>query len=336
MSARRETPRPRARSGSPSIRAALQNAELAAATGAAPAELIAAALASLPGGTLPELMEVLRCAQPELERLAVHGAPELARRPAKLGPKLEFEPELARVRPDLRDHEIRGKLLFQDLLGRRSFFQVAAWSIAGVELSALDARLLEQLGVNTQLLDPHIWPLAVARRIASHGGPLARSLIGGVAALFTSNITIEPVGAFMRFLDETQSAVARGESVESFVAAQLRRRRTIAGFGRPVLGPDERVPHALRLAKRHRRGTGESVLLAQAVEGELRRSKGLVINSAGLQGAIMRDMGFLPDAAAAICALYFLVPLLAQHAFVVERRVASRPRPGAKRGRSTR
>ena len=212
----------------------------------------------------------------------------------------------------------------------------AAWSIAGVELSALDARLLEQLGVNTQLLDPHIWPLAVARRIASHGGPLARSLIGGVAALFTSNITIEPVGAFMRFLDETQSAVARGESVESFVAAQLRRRRTIAGFGRPVLGPDERVPHALRLAKRHRRGTGDSVLLAQAVEGELRRSKGLVINSAGLQGAIMRDMGFLPDAAAAICALYFLVPLLAQHAFVVERRVASRPRPGAKRGRSTR
>jgi hypothetical protein len=313
------------------MRAAVQNAELAAATGAAPAELIAAALASLPEATLPELMASLGWIQPDLERLAEHGAPELARRPAKLGPKLEFEPELARVRPDLRDHEIRGKLLFRDLLGRRTFFQVAAWSIAGVELSARDARLLEQLGVNTQLLDPHIWPLAVARRIASHGGPLARSLVGGIAALFTPNITIEPVAAFIRFLDEAQSALKRGRSLEKFVAHQLRRGRTIAGFGRPVLGPDERVPHALRLAKRLGRGTGESVRLAHAVESELRKAKGLAINSAGLQGAIMRDMGFTPDAAAAVCALYFVVPLLAQHAFVVERSTGRRPRRKTRR-----
>jgi citrate synthase len=329
MGARRQTSRPGAPSYPARMRAAVQNAELAAATGAAPGELLAVALASLPVATVAELMTALRRIEPTLEQLADHGAPHLARRPAKLEARLELEPELARVRPDLRDHEIRGKLLFRHILGRRTFFQVAAWSIAGIQLTALDARLLEQLGVNTQLLDPHIWPLAVARRIASQGGPLARSLIGGVAALFTSNITIEPVAAFMRFLDEVESGLERGGSVESFVATQLRRRRTIAGFGRPVLGPDERVPHALRLAKRHRRGAGKSVLLAQAVEGELRKSKGLAINSAGLQGAIMRDMGFTPDAASAVCALYFLVPLLAQHAFVVERSAGKR-RPGRK------
>jgi hypothetical protein len=327
MGARRQTSRPRAPSYPATMRAAVQNAELAAATGAAPGELLAAALASLPVATVPGLMTALRRIQPVLEQLADHGAPDVARRPAKLEARLKLEPELARIRPDLRDHEIRGKLLFRQILGRQSFFQVAAWSIAGVELTALDARLLEQLGVNTQLLDPHIWPLAVARRIAAQGGPLARSLIGGVAALFTSNITIEPVAAFMRFLDEVESALERGGSVESFVAAQLRRGRTIAGFGRPVLGPDERVPHALRLAKRHRRAAGKSVRLAQAVEGELRKSKGLAINSAGLQGAIMRDMGFTPGAASAVCALYFLVPLLAQHAFVVERSTGKR-RPG--------
>ena len=319
MTARRRTSGARDRSHASTTRAAVQNAALAAATGAAPAELIAAALASLRATTVRDAIAALHRLQPTLERLARDGAPELARRPAKLDRRLEFEPELARVRPDLHDHEIRGKRLFRDLVGRRSFFQVAAWSIAGLELTARDARLLEHLGVNTQLLDPHIWPLAVARRIASRRGPLARSFIGGVAALFTPNITIEPVAAFMRFLDEVQFALDGGASVKKFLADQLHRGRRIAGFGRPVLGPDERVPHALRLAKRYRRGTGKSVRLAQTVERELSQSKSLVINSAGLQGAIMRDMGFTPDAAAAFCAIYFVVPLLAQHAFVVER-----------------
>ena len=322
MGARRKALRaPQAARAPSKTTTALRNAELAAATGAAPAEVIAAALASLPPkATVAALMAALRRMEPALARLAKDGAPELARRAATLEPSLEFEPELARVRPELRDHEIRGKLLFADLAHGRTFFQLAAWSIAGLELGPRDARLLEQLGVNTQLLDPHIWPLAVARRIASLGGPTARSLIGGIAALFTPNITIEPVASFMRFLDEVQAAVDGGGSVEEFVASQLRRGRRIAGFGRPVLGPDERVPHALRLAKRLGRGSGASVLLAQAVGAELRRAKGLVINSAGLQGAIMRDMGFAPHAAAAFCALYFVVPLLAQHAFVVERR----------------
>ena len=39
------------------------------------------------------------------------------------------------------------------------------------------------------------------------------------------------------------------------------------------------------------------------------------INSAGLQGAIMRDMGFGPDTAAAFCVLYFIVPVLAHAVF---------------------
>jgi hypothetical protein len=301
-------------------RAALENAALARATGAGPAEMLAVAIASLGSETVGQGLAALRELGPRLHRLAVDGVPGLARRPARLERALVFDPELARVRRDLADHEIRGRLLFREIVGRRSFFQTAAWSIAGLELSSRDAGLLEHLGVNTQLLDPHIWPLAVTRRIAARGGRLGRSLVGGVASLFTPGISVEPVAAFMRFLDEVQSAVDGGGNVASFVQDELRRGRTIAGFGRPVLGPDERVPHAMALARRHRRAGGRSVRLARAVERTLREAKGLVINSAGVQGAIMRDMGFAPDGAAAFCALYFVVPLIAQHAFVVERR----------------
>ncbi|HEY3816909.1 MAG TPA: citrate/2-methylcitrate synthase [Polyangiaceae bacterium] len=298
------------------LRAAVQNAELAAATGAAPAEVIAAALGSLPAGSVGDTITALRRLQPTLQRFAEGGAPGVARRAARLEPRLERDPELARVRPDIHDHELRGKLLFRDLVGRKTFFQVAAWSIAGLELSTRDARLLEHLGVNTQLLDPHIWPLAVARRIASHGGPLARSVIGGVAALFTPKITVEPVGAFIRFLDETDAAVKAGATLDDVLEDVLRSGRRLPGFGRPVLGPDERVPHAWRLAKSHRRAGGPGVKLARSVERALKSRKGVVMNSAGVQAAIMRDMGFTADAAVAFCGIYFIVPLLAQHAFM--------------------
>jgi hypothetical protein len=50
------------------------------------------------------------------------------------------------------------------------------------------------------------------------------------------------------------------------------------------------------------------------------------MNSAGVQAAIMRDMGFEAEAAAAFCAIYFIVPVLAQHAFMVERTPEPRPR----------
>jgi hypothetical protein len=310
----------RAAASTGAMRAAVENARLARATGASPAEMIAVAVASVGAQTVPEALAALRELEPVLRRLAVEGAEGVARRPARLERSLVFEPELARVRPEIRDHEIRGKLLFREIVGRRSFFQTAAWSIAGLELSSRDAALLEQLGVNTQLLDPHIWPLAVTRRIAARGGRIGRSLVGGVAALFTPGITVEPVAAFMRFLDAVQAAVEEGGSVASVVGQQLVRGEKIAGLGRPVLGPDERVPHAIALARRYGRAGGKSVRLAHAVERVLQRAKGLVLNSAGLQGAIMRDMGFAPDAAAAFCGLYFIVPLLAHHAFVRERR----------------
>ena len=300
--------------------AAIENARLASITGAAAPELLAAALATLGSLSIPEAIRALERLAPALKRVAAKDHRADARRPAPLEPTLVFEPELARIRPELRDHEIRGELLFRRILGRKSFFQTAAWFIAGLKLSRRDAELLEHLGVNTQLIDPRIWPLAVTRRIAAQGEPLARSIIGGVAALFTANITIEPVAEFMRFLDRAEAAAEEGIAASAFVAGEIQAKRRIAGFGRPVLGPDERVPHALRLAKRFGRGSGKSVRLALDVDRALRKAKGLAINSAGMQGAIMRDMGFTPSAAAAFCAIYFIVPLLAQHAFVAEHR----------------
>jgi hypothetical protein len=304
------------------LEAVLENVRLAAACGADAPMTLTVALAS--AGVLDRAAATAMLVDHAAEiDLAVAVAAAQARAPAPLEPELLFEPELARIRPDVGDHEIRGRLLFRDLLGKRSFFQVAAWAIAGLELSQSDAELLEQLGINTQLADPHIWPLAVTRRIAARGGGLAHALVGGIASLCTQNLAVQPVGGFMRFLDRIEQSL-QIETLEDALAKVLARRERIPGFGRPVLGPDERVPQVEALADEYGRSAGASFRLAHAINTVLFQKKGLRINSAGLQGAIMRDLGFSAGAAVSFCVLYFVVPVLA-HVVYAEEHTSARP-----------
>jgi len=311
--ARNESSAPHPRS----TQAMSENARLAAACGADPVMTLAVALASSGLSSRDEALEALAARRDAIEA-AVADAASQARQPAALEPELVYEPELARVRPDLRDHEIRGKLLFRELVGQRSFFQVSAWAIAGLELPATDAELLEQLGINTQLMDARIWPLAVTRRIAAQGGGLARALVGGIASLCAPNLAVQPVAGFMRFLDRVEREVTAGRELRAVLGDVVERRERIAGLGRPVLGPDERVPQVEDLAARYGRAHGASLALARQIDEFFFEHKGLKINSAGLQGALMRDMGFSPAAASAFCVLYFIVPVLAQAVYAAE------------------
>ncbi len=131
--------------------------------------------------------------------------------------------------------------------GNKSFIQIAALAIAGVDLSDSDARLLDHVGVLTQLADPRIWPLTVTRRVASNGGSLAESVVAGLATLCTEQMTALPVAGFMRYLDRVAAMTAAGASVKQAVAETVGAGERVPGVGRPVLGNDERVPPKLDL-----------------------------------------------------------------------------------------
>lgn len=296
----------------------LECARLAAVTGAPPIQVAIAAIAAMRAASVREVADRLASYGEEIDRLVEGGTAE-ARAPAPLEPELRFDPEIGRARPDFGDHEIRDKRLFRDLVPAQGFFQVAAWSIGGVALSADDADLLDRSGVLTQLLAPEIWPLALTRRIAARGGGLGASLLGGVAALCTPRLAGLPVAGFMRFLDRVDRGVVSGATVDEIVAAALRAGERIPGFGRPVLGPDERVPRQLELYARRGRADGPSVRLAQEIDRAASAVKGIRLNSAGMHGALMRDLGFSPDAAAAFSTIYFIVPVLAHAVFAGER-----------------
>jgi hypothetical protein len=310
----------------------LEVARLAIATGAGPVLVAAAAVAATEATSVREVAALLSERALELDRLLAEGPGEQGRRPAPLEPALRFEPELGRARPEIGDHEIRGKLLFGEMLGKMSFFQVVAWAIGGVTLSAEDAELLAQSGIVTQLLEVEIWPLAVTRRIAARGAGLGAALLGGVAALCTPRLAAMPVAGFMRFLDRVEQDLAGGSSLDEVIGAVLKARERVPGMGRPVLGPDERVPQQLSLYARYGRAEGPSVQLARGIDRSFFAAKGLRINSAGMHGALLRDLGFSPPAAAALSTLYFIVPVLAHAVFAEERAAsATNPRP-ARRG----
>ncbi|MFO0570961.1 MAG: hypothetical protein U0263_35330 [Polyangiaceae bacterium] len=287
----------------------LENVQLAAGCGSSPTMLLTVALASMGAHSIDEALERLGRLRDEIVRLDKETARPHATL-AELEPELVEDPPVARMRLDVGDHELRGRLVFKELLGKKSFIQVAALAIAGVELSDSDAELLDHEGVLTQLADPRIWPLTVTKRIAGNGGSLTESVIAGLATLCTEQMTVMPVAGFMRFLDRIGAMVRGGQTVDQAVAETLGEGERVPGIGRPVLRGDERVGPKLEMARRHGRADGPSMKLAAEVDCALASRKGLRVNSAGFQGALLRDLGFAPDAAAAFCLIYFVVPLL--------------------------
>jgi hypothetical protein len=300
----------------------LENVRLAAGCGASPTMLLTVALASMGDGSMDSAFDRLVRLRDPISRIA-HDTPRPHARLAELEPELESDPPIARMRLDVADHELRGRLVFKDLLSKQSFMQVAALAIAGIELSESDAQLLDHEGALTQLSDPRIWPLTVTRRIAVNGGTLAESVVAGLATLCTEQMTVLPVAGFMRYLGRVESHVRGGCSVEQAVAATLDQGERVPGIGRPVLKADERVPPMLELARRFGRADGPSMALALQIDAVVAERKALRVNSAGFQGALLRDMGFSPDAAAAFCLIYFLVPLLTHAASAVDGQIAA-------------
>ena len=112
------------------------------------------ALASCKASTVAEALDFLNAHRALLLAAAdEQGSLTLGDLPAEL----RLEPEPARMRLEQGDHEIRGHLVFGELLGQKSFFQVAALEIAGLTLSASDAEFLEKAGIVAQLADVRIW-----------------------------------------------------------------------------------------------------------------------------------------------------------------------------------
>jgi hypothetical protein len=285
---------------------------------------LCAALAAVRPATIAATIDWLVAHRAQIEATFAEGsAAPIAI--SRLPPELCYEPELGGLDRARNDHALRGRYLFADLVGKRTFMQVAVLAITGLDLSPSDAEMLEQIGVANVAVDQRAWPLAAARRVAARGGGFAAAVMAAAAVMGATVMGAGAAAACARSLVRVQEEVARGATVGEVVDGILARHERIMGFGRPVVGPDERAPVMEALAVKYGHGDGPSMRLVRALEEQFQRKRGLTTTAAAWAAAVMADLGMTPDGVHAVTNLYVTPAVFAQAVFSAEQGVRAAP-----------
>jgi citrate synthase len=200
---------------------------------------------------------------------------------------------------------LRGRDLADDLMGEKSFGDVAFLLAAGRVPSEGESRLFNAVLVS--LADHGLTPTALAARLTYTGAPEA--LQGAIAAglLGGGSVFLGPVEDTARFLESTLERVRAGdeedaaleEAATEAVRMLLELDRRIPGLGHPIHKRlDPRTPRLYELA-RETGLAGPHLRLLELVAAAHRSATGraLPINGAGAAGAALADLGFPPSLA---------------------------------------
>lgn len=196
-----------------------------------------------------------------------------------------------------RGHDLHADLKDMD------WVELYVFGITGRRFSPQQMHVLHSIWTYTSYPDVRLWNNRVA---ALAGSARSTGNLGVAAALAVSEASIYGRGIDMRaitFQLETRNrlgersiddADSRG-IIEDCIRRELKERRSIAGFGRPILDKDERNPHMLELLRTLGLDQGEHLRLAFAIEETLATGGWrMKMNYAGLAAAIAADFGFSP------------------------------------------
>lgn len=185
----------------------------------------------------------------------------------------------------------RGKNLHNELK-HLGWFELYLYGITGRFFTEKQLKVLNFLWTCTSYPDPCIWN----NRVAGLAGTVRSTLgLGLSAALAVTEAEIYGPRTAKRnfdFLLRLKKALSQGYSIEQYVDDELKAGRRIYGYGRPLVGGDERVPHIIKLLKEMGMENGTFVRLAFEVEKVLKAKKGLVMNMASLCSGVAGDLNF--------------------------------------------
>lgn len=201
------------------------------------------------------------------------------------------------------DHEYRGHRVFAELAGRTPLASLTAIAVSGRALDAGESAMLDDLAVCMAVAEPRIWPLKLARLVASYGSAMAgycaghAMLEGGAIGPWTSEqcatMLVELAAELGASLDDDARMRAAAEAL-------VARTKWLVGFGVPFRPADERVV-ALRacVEARGRAGLPYWRLLG-ALGDAVRAARKLEVNIGGAAAAVALDLGFSPAEVAPI------------------------------------
>jgi hypothetical protein len=188
-----------------------------------------------------------------------------------------------------RGHDLHASLKDLDLLG------IYLFGITGRRFTQRQMKILHAMCTFTSYPDVRLWN----NRVAGLAGT-ARSTgtLGIAAALAVSEAQIYGRGVDLRaieFLIRAKIQVDAGANLEELVHTELKLKRGIAGYGRPITSADERLAPMLTLAREHGLDNGPHLKLAFEVEKILLAGRWrMYMNYAAVTAALCADFGMSP------------------------------------------
>lgn len=186
----------------------------------------------------------------------------------------------------------RGKDLFSEL-NDMPWMGLLLFGITGRIFNSEEIRLFEGLWVlSASYPEPRLWN----NRVASLTGTAkSTGSLGISAATAVSEAKIYGKQADIAAIDFIQRAVSvenGAGDLDSFIKNELKVRRVIGGFGRPIVKTDERIGPVMKLMKDLGFDPGEHVKLALEIERLLEGKRlRMRLNVGGLVAAIASDFG---------------------------------------------
>lgn len=187
-----------------------------------------------------------------------------------------------------------GYSMMDDLVGRRSFFQVLVLNVTGRLPERRLADWLEACFICLSWPDPRIWCNQIgALAGTARATPVAAVAAGCLAAdsrLYGPGV-LEAATAFIVGARQRQAEGWTAEAIvaDALAAAGASARPVIVGYARPIATGDERVEAMARVAGDLGFDTGPHLALAWAIDAVLRRDHGDGINLAGYVAAFLSD-----------------------------------------------
>lgn len=188
-----------------------------------------------------------------------------------------------------RGYDLHASLKDLDLL------EIYLFGITGRRFTPRQMKVLHAMCTFTSYPDARLWNNRVA---ALAGTARSTGTLGIAAALAVSEAQIYGRGVDLRaieFLVRAKTQVDAGADLAEIVRAELKQKRGIAGYGRPIISADERIAPMMTLVHELGLDGGPHLKLAFEVEKILLAGRWrLHMNYAVVTAALSADFGMSP------------------------------------------
>jgi len=188
----------------------------------------------------------------------------------------------------------RGRDLHNDLTDI-DWIELYLVGITGRRFTRKQVLMLQAMWGYTSYPDARIWNNRVA---ALAGSARSTGALGMAAALAVSEAAIYGGGIYIpsiEFLMRARRELDGGAALADCVQKELKTRRGIAGYGRPLVSRDERIAPLMARARVLGFDDGPHVRLAHEVDAYLHAGRWrLRMNAGGLLAALAADLGLSP------------------------------------------